>query len=322
MSSVINRWLRCVNFIQGQLLKLPFFLLPVLCVANNVYAQNVSADESKAIQAENAVEKQSQPLYTPFVERYVLDELKQLRIDMAQQKHELMQQVLDREHSSIDRAVTYSTDTITYFFYLIAAATSVLVLVGWTSIRDMKERVHSLADEEISRLVQEYEKRLENIESQLRQKTQHIEENREEIERTQEAQSLWLRAGQETSAAVKISIYDQILILRSDDCEALTYKADAVLELNEPQWAVNLCLQALQIDPANAHAFYQLACAYTVLEQPEQAVVYLKRALKKRESFREDIIHDEALTALHSFAPFRALMGMEKLDAEQVPEVG
>ena len=70
---------------------------------------------------------------SPFVELYVLEELKQLRSDMANQKHELIQQVVDREINSIDRGVQYATDTITYFFYLIAAASSVLVLVGWTA---------------------------------------------------------------------------------------------------------------------------------------------------------------------------------------------
>ncbi|MCE2571277.1 TPR end-of-group domain-containing protein [Motilimonas eburnea] len=238
------------------------------------------------------------PLYNPFVERYVLDELKQLRIEQAQAKQELIQQIVDREHKSVDRAVAYATDTVTYFFYLIAAATSVLVIVGWSSIREIKDRVHTLADEEISKLINEYEKRLAAIEAQLQQKTLHIEENREEIERTQEVQSLWLRAQQESSSANKILIYDELLKIRPTDCEALTYKADAVLELDEPQWAANLCHQALKIDKENSHAFYQLACAYTAMEQFDKAMKYLSEAVQRRDSYREELKHDPALTAL------------------------
>ena len=255
----------------------------------------------------DAVENLNKPLYSPFIERYVLDELKQLRIDQAQTKHELMQQIVDREHNSVDRGVAYATDTVTYFFYLIAAATSVLVMVGWTSIRDIKERVHSLADEEISKLVNEYETRLETIEAQLQQKTLHIEENREEIELTQEIQSLWLRAQQDPSPANKISIYDDILKLRPGDCEALTYKADAVLELNEPQWAANLCHQALKIDPENSQAFYQLACAYTAMDQFDEALRYLSEALHRRESYQEDIREDPALQPLINHQVFSEL---------------
>ncbi|WHI47147.1 tetratricopeptide repeat protein [Microbulbifer sp. VAAF005] len=265
------------------------------------------AEEKKKDSTQSEVDTLEKPLYTPFVERYMLDEIKQLRIDQANAKQELIQQIVDREHNSVDRAVAYATDTVTYFFYLIAAATSILVLVGWRSFQDIKERVHSLADEEISKLVQEYEKRLEVIEKQLQQKTQHIEENREEIELTQEVQSLWLRAQQESSVANKIAIYDEILRLRHEDVEALTYKADAVLELNEPQWAANLCHQALGIDPDNSHAFYQLACAHTAMGQFDEALRYLAEAIKRRESYRDEILVDSALQPLAESEVFEEL---------------
>lgn len=269
----------------------------------------VPAQESAA--PEEQVDALQEPLYTPFVERYVLDELKQLRIDLAAQRHELIQQILDRELRSVDRGVSYATDTITYFFYLIAAATSLLVMVGWTSIREIKERVHSLADEEISKLVHESEKRLHTIEQQLNQKTQHIEENREEIALTQEIQALWLRAAQDANPYNKINIYDQILTLRGDACEALTYKADAVLELGEPQWAVNLCNQALTIDPDNSHAFYQLACAYTMMNQFSEAVRNLQEALKRAEHYRDELAEDPALQPLQNFEPFHKLLSRD-----------
>lgn len=257
---------------------------------------------------EQDIDQLEKPMYTPFVELYVLEELKRLRIDLADQKHEMIQQIVDREHSSVDRAVSYATDTVTYFFYLIAGASSIMVLVGWNSLREVKERVHSLADEEISKLVSEYENRLHAIEVQLNQKSRHIEENREEIELTQEIQSLWLRAGQDLNLSSKIETYDEILKIRPDDCEALTYKADTVLELNEPQWAANLCHQALKIDPENCHAFYQLGCAYTAMKQFDEAIKYLSEALKRKESYREEIQNDSVLIPLKDLASFKELM--------------
>lgn len=289
-----------------RLLSRIFILASVLLPTGVIAGDTSAALEEKDYKS--TVEELEQPLYTPFIERYVLDELKQLRIDMALQKHELMQQVVDREYKAVDRAVSYATDSITYFFYLIAGATSILVLVGWTSIRDIKDRMHAIADEEITRLVEEYEQRLQVIELQLNQKTRHIEQNREEIELTQEVQSLWLRAGQENIPANKIAIYDKILKLRSDDCEALTYKADAVLELGEPQWAASLCHQALDIDPENSHAFYQLGCAYTVMGQNDEAIHYLGEALMRRESYREEIADDPALAPLRELEAFNRLI--------------
>jgi len=254
------------------------------------------------------VEQLQQPLYTPFVERYVLDELKQLRIDLANQRIEINQQITDRQLDSVDRGVTYATNTITYFFYLIAGVSSLLVVVGWTSIREIKERMRNLADTEIGKLIEAYETRLREIEKQLSQKTRHIDQNREEIERTQEIHSLWLRAAQESSPANKLPVYDHILQLKPEDCEALTYKADAVLELGEPQWAINLCQQALLQDANYPHAFYQLACAHTCLGNSEQALHYLQETLSRAEAYREAIATDPALKPLHELASFKQLL--------------
>lgn len=273
----------------------------------------ISVDNSALdAKTETKIDSLTAPLYNPFVERYVLDELKQLRAEQAATKVDLMQQILDREHRSVDRGVEYATNTVTYFFYIIAAASSLLVLVGWTSIRDMKDRVHSLADAEISRLINEYETRLLAMESLMKQKTQDIEENREEIELTQELQSHWLRAQQEASPTNKISIYDDILKLKSNDCEALTYKADAVLELDEPQWAASLCHQALKIDAENSHAFYQLACAHTAMNQMDEAIRYLREALS-RDSYLDDIKADPALKPLVEHDLFKELIATTDL---------
>lgn len=258
-----------------------------------------------------AVDNLDKPLYSAFIERYVLDELKQLRIDMAAQKVSLTENIVDRQLSAADKAITYATDTITYFFYLIAGFSSLLVIMGWTSIRDVKEKVHTLANQEISKLVEQYEARLRSIEEQLSEKTQHIESNRDEIELTREIHSLWLRAGREQTPTGKIAVYDQILNLRQDDGEALTYKADAVLELDEPQWAINLCLQALQIDGENGNAYYQLACAYAYLEQWEEAINYLKEALAISPTYRDEALEDPAFNAFYERPEFAQLMGIQ-----------
>ncbi|WP_226663579.1 tetratricopeptide repeat protein [Microbulbifer aggregans] len=296
------------------------FLLVLLPISAVSLAQQPPADSEEKAQAaelaaaqakaQAAVEQLEQPLYSAFIERYVLDELKQLRIDMAAQKVSLTENIVDRQLSAADKAITYATDTVTYFFYLIAGFSSLLVILGWTSLRDVKEKVHNLANEEISKLVEQYEERLRSIEEQLSEKTQHIESNRDEIELTQEIHSLWLRAGREQTPTAKISVYDQILKLRPNDGEALTYKADSVLELDEPQWAINLCLQALEIDSQNGNAYYQLACAYAYLEQWEEAVDYLQRALEISTAYRDEAMEDSAFNGLYEHPSFVELMGI------------
>lgn len=290
-----------------------FFLIvfAVFVWLPTAYAQEEQNNQKEKLQqqAESTVETLEKPLYNPFVERYVLDEIKQLRKDMADQRLELTQQILDRDLMVSDKAMNYATNTVTYFFYLIAAVSSVLVIVGWTSIRDLR----SIADKEVQKLVETYEKRLRAIEKQLTQKTAHIDENRQAIEQTQEVHSLWLRAAQEHSDHNKIAVYDEILRLRPYDSEAMTYKADSALEIGEAQWAKNLCLQVIEREPEYGHAHFQLACANVALGYYEEAVQGLSKALNFSPNITEDIRNDSALAELHGHPAFINLLKEHKI---------
>lgn len=303
---------------QNAAFKQAFVLLLIvllsLLFAESIQAQGLPDVEAgaeageKAEQAQKVVERLNAPLYSAFTERYILDELKSLRTDMAAQRVEFIQQITDRQIEAVDRSVSYATNTVSNFFYIIAAVSSVLVIVGWTSIREMKEKMGNLADKELRKLIGAYEVRLREIEQQLREKSTYIDENREAIERTKEIHALWLRAAQESAPANKITVYDQILALNPRDCEALTYKADAALESNEPQWAINLCQRALQLDPSNAHAFYQLACAHAALAHFDDAINFLTKALINGDARLDDFAKDPALQPLHHLPAFEQLL--------------
>ncbi len=246
----------------------------------------VSAGTEQDQQAEETIGALEAPLYSPFTERYLLDEVRNLRQQIADARVELTEKIVDKEIEVASKAMTYSTDTVTYFFYLIAGASSLLVLVGWNSLRDLKERVGNFANDEIQRITASYEERLNNLENELHRKSRHIARAQEEIELTNEIHSLWLKASQENTAQGKIAIYDQILQLRPEDVEAMTYKADAALLLGQTQWANSLANRALEIDPDNSHALYQRACAYAESGSPEEALRDLQDAIEKSDSLR------------------------------------
>lgn len=296
-------------------------LLLILAVPSPAYAQTVAEppeaatpDSADAEDVRERVESLEEPLYNPFVERYLLDEVKSLRSEMQNTRAELIEKVVDKELTVADKTMSYATDTVTYFFYLIAGATSILVVIGWNSIRDMRNQLHSVAEKRVNELVVEYEKRLKFIEEQLQQKSDIINRNQEEIERTNEVHSLWLKASQETSQQNKISVYDQILDLRPDDVEALSYKADAVLELNEPLWAISLCLRALKLAPDNGHAHYQLACAYAEIGRWEDAIKSLASAIEMSEAYRDDASVDPSFDRLRDFEQFKQLVSPDDMD--------
>ncbi len=260
------------------------------------------------------VETLKEPLYNPFIERYLIDEVKSLRMDMERQRVEMIQQITDRELKVANSSISYATDTVTYFFYLIAAASSILLIVGWSSIREIRDRVQTIADEKVGRLVEEYEERLERVEKELLRKSRIIQENQHELEVTNAVQSLWVKATQETSWEQKIRLYDRILDLRPDNAEALTYKADAALELNQHQWAISLCNQALTLDPDSGHAYFQLACAYADLGASRIALDYLKKAVTISDDYREQARQEQRLLSLSQESDFMSVLMQQNVE--------
>ena len=65
------------------------------------------------------------------MERYVLDELKNLRTEMQGMRAELLREVVNRQLEAIDKAISYSSNTVTYFFYFVAAVGALLTMLGW-----------------------------------------------------------------------------------------------------------------------------------------------------------------------------------------------
>ena len=295
-----------------------FLLCALLFVASSyTFGQQTSLGPEEELTAEDveaSIRAQEEPMYTPFVELYLLEETKALRKEMQNTRAELIEKVVDKELSVADKTMSYATDTVTYFFYLIAGATSILVVIGWNSIRDMRNQLTSLAEKRVNELVVVYEKRLKAIEEQLQQKSEIISQNQAEIERTNEVHALWLQASQETSQQNKIFAYDRILDLRPDDVEALSYKADAVLEMQEPLWAISLCHRALKLAPDNGHAHYQLACAYAEIGRWDDAVSTLKKAIEISEAYRDDASVDVSFDQLRDHESFRALVTQDEED--------
>ncbi|MDG6777474.1 hypothetical protein QCB44_02020 [Thiomicrorhabdus sp. zzn3] len=276
------------------------------------FAQSAEERHDKQTHSLEELNSLDEPMYNPFIERYVIDELRQLRVDMNDLHVEVTKEVTNRELEATTLAVTYASDTVTYFFYLIAGVSSILVLVGWNSIRDIKEKVHSLADTKVNQVITEYEQRLEHLEEELNRKSRGITSAQKRISQHQDIHSLWLKAGQESILSNRMAIYDQILELDPENTEALTYKADVALEMNEPQWALNLCNQALRIDGDNKHAFYQMAGAYALLSKPSDAIEYLKKALEDSEGYKDQVKNDPVFDSLHEHEEFQALIEMKE----------
>ncbi len=265
-------------------------------------------NDKQSDQQHKVIEDLKKPLYNPFVERYVLDELKTLRTDLQGQRAEFIERFTATELGASDRAINYATSTVNNIFYIIATAASILALVGWGTVREIRHKLNEIIEQKVSNISEDYEKRLLALEAKLKDRTDRIISAQEDITRTNTMHSLWMRAGLEATPQAKIDVYDQILLINPNDIEALTYKADEVLEMGEPQWALNLCNKALLIDEEYPYAFYQRACANSTLNHIDAAFDDLKNAIELSNTYIDEAKNDKNLEILRSTGRFDKLL--------------
>jgi len=211
-------------------------------------------------------------LERPLMERYVLDELKALRNEKNLLQVELTEKVAEAKLEASDRAIRYMADTTNNIFYIITAAASLIVLLGWRSIQDVKGHIESITSAKIAKLIESYEKRLEEVENNVKIRSDQLIATQEEISNTNKLHSLWMRAAIEKNTEEKINLYDEILEMQPDDTEALTYKADALLDIGESKWALSLTEQAIEQDNNYSLAYWQRACSQADLGNFSDAI--------------------------------------------------
>lgn len=254
----------------------------------------------------NGVPTSKQGLHEqPLVERYVLDELKSLRHDFQNLERRLTIEMTDRELKVADRSLSYASNTVTYFFYIIAGVASLIAMIGWQSLREIRENTKKTANQQIKMISEQYENQFQVLEKDLRRKTRRIADNHIEIEKINETQNLWVRAQKSPTPEQKIEVYDQILKIRPGDLEALTSKADAAMEMREFHWALSICNRVLEVDDSNQNALYQRACAFACLGAEEQAIYDLTHAISGGVALRELAAEE---------ADFENLKGNEKFE--------
>ncbi|WP_206688053.1 tetratricopeptide repeat protein [Aestuariibaculum marinum] len=248
------------------------------------------------------------PLYKPLIERYILDEIKSLRQDNQRLKGELAKQIAEARLDSSDRAIQYTTSTVNNIFYIITAAASLLVLLGWRSLNDIKKSIKIDTAKKIQTLTGDYEKRLQQIENKMVERSKIIINNQQEISNTNSIHSLWMRAGLEKSEEDKISIYDEILEINPNDIEAMTYKADALLEIGEVRWALNLSNIAIEHDDEYSLAYWQRACAYAQLDRQAEAIKDIQKAISLSDTLNEEILNEKHFDKLRNNEQFQAFV--------------
>lgn len=257
------------------------------------------------LKAENSTTQEKNMLERPLMERYILDELKAIRMDNQQTRVDVEQRIAASKIEQTDRAARYITDTIGNIFYIIAGATSILFFAGWNSLRDIQRKTKSMIEERVESITQKYNQDLEELQARLSEQSQKIITNQKMIYSTHLTHSLWMRANLETNPQSKIDIYDEILKVHDEDAEVYAYKADAVLDLDEYEWAMNLSNKAIEIDPEYGYAYWQRSCANAKLGHETDAIDDLRLALVKAPNLKEEVQREPSFSKIRNLQAFK-----------------
>ena len=106
-------------------------------------------------------------------------------------------------------------------------------------------------------------------------------------------------------------IFDEILKRKPEDVEAIAYKADALLEINQTAKAIDLCNQAIDIDSDYGYAYWQRACAFALIHEHADALADIKMALEYSPNLRNELLHESAFASLHDNNSFNTIVAGE-----------
>ena len=278
-------------------LKIKFISLIMLLT----FCIDLSAVEKNAKESPSLLER-------PLMERYILDELKALRIENLRLRNEVEKRLSTAEVGQTDRAARYMTDTIGNVFYLIAAATSILIFAGWNSLRDIRTKTENIIEERINKITQKYNKEMESLQEKMTLQSKKILDNQNNIYNNQYVHSLWMRSNLETNPQSKIDIFDEILKINTNDAEVYAYKADAVIDLNDFEWALNLSNKAIEIDNDYGYAYWQRSCVNAALGNTKDAISDLSIAIEKSPNLKDEISNESLFKSLEESKEFQELL--------------
>lgn len=253
-------------------------------------------------------EPKSSILDRPLVERYILDELKDLRTNQQKLREDVTVKITQSQLNTTDRTVRYATDTINNIFYIIAAASSLLLLVGFKSLKELKDNSENLVETKILHLTKDFEQRLLDIENKAKQRFEMITENQDKISQSETINSLWRRAEIEENLQEKINLYDEIIKINPNDVEPLAYKADVLLDLKETRWALSLCNQAIELDSNYALSYWQRACANAILQNINESLDDIKMALEISPNLQDELESEKSFEELYNHKTFKELI--------------
>jgi tetratricopeptide (TPR) repeat protein len=105
-----------------------------------------------------------------------------------------------------------------------------------------------------------------------------------------------------------LRLIDERLELNPDDARACQLGATMAANLGDPEAATGYARRALTINPDDPLLLYNIACMYAVLDNPNEALNCLEKAVDKGYGQKDWVQHDSDLDSLRQLPRFQAIV--------------
>ncbi len=241
-----------------------------------------------------------------WTQRFILTELKELRTQLEATRRELNQELNTRELASVDRALSYNANTVNFFWIIITIAVTGFGLVGWRTMRDVKDNFSDKFEKQVQRRVKEEQKKLELFMKEFQQEqmkqSEDILKNQEFIQKKQEAWYLWSQFNREENPSSKLELLEKITLiwLEEDELFVNIERSGIYVELALWDKVLESAEKWLEISMDNTTLLYNKASALVMLEEKQEAVKVLSNVIWVNPSMKEEILDDPMFENIQS----------------------
>ncbi len=227
-----------------------------------------------------------------WTDRFILTELKELRIDQETLKREIYQDIQAREMSTIDKALWYSANTVNFFFVLLTILIAWFWVVWWKTIGDIKNATKASMDRETTKIISQFQNKIE------------------ELEKEQKINILWRQYNTSDSDKEKINILDRIYFIKPESQFVTIEKSNVYLSMWLHEKVIELTDPIVTWDRAKhqPHAFYNRACSFNAMGDKENAIAALNNLVTLAPDYRDMIQESEYLSNLMRNAKVKEIL--------------
>lgn len=217
-----------------------------------------------------------------WTERFILNEQKELRIDLETLRREIMTEIQARELAAVDRALSYSANTLNFFFIFLSIVIMGLGVIGWRSITDAKNTIKVHMEKEISKTLTKFQNKIKRLEEQ------------------QKVNILWRQFYSSDSNTEQVDILKKIEQLTPNSTTLKIERSNIYLAMGSFEQVVETATEILKETYDSPQALFNRSYAYASLGEAKKAEEDLIHLLNISPDYESNISEDPVFKKIYT----------------------